>query len=106
MDQYTNYLDALSQSMYSQQPNAPSPLLSQESHPPSLSGSPVSSEASDSLIEEAIRYGLFGYEHSPAATYGSYDQKYAVGLLLPSIFQLTIPLPSALSTILQQDRRP
>jgi hypothetical protein len=93
MDQYTNYFDALSQTMYSQQSDAASPFLSQESHPPSLSGSPVSSEASDSLVDEAIRYGLFGYDHSPAPTYSSYNQRYAIGFPLRSIFQLTSPLP-------------
>jgi len=77
MDQYTNYFDALSQSMYSQQANA---FLSPESPPPSLSSSPVSSEASDSLLDEAIRYGLYGYDPSPAVSYNPYNQKYAVGL--------------------------
>ena len=76
MDQYTNYLDALSKPIFSQQANSASTFLSSESHPPSLSASPVSSEGSDSLFEEAMRYGLFGYDPSPAPTYSPYNQKY------------------------------
>jgi hypothetical protein len=74
MDQYTNYLDALSQ--YPQQTDVTSPFLSSASQPPSLSASPVSSEGSDSLIDETVQYGLFAYDQSHTAMYSPYDQKY------------------------------
>lgn len=76
MDQYTNYFDTLSQSMYPQQINTTSAFLSSESHPPSLSASPVSSEGSDSLVDESVQYGLFSYDQPPTVIYNSYDQKY------------------------------
>ena len=77
MDQYTNYIDSLSQSMYPQQANSTSTFLSSESQPPSLSASPVSSEGSESFMDEAVQYGLFGYDQSPMAIYNSCDQKFA-----------------------------
>ena len=76
MDQYTNYLDGLSKPVYSQQADPASKFLSPEPRPPSLSASPVSSEGSDSFIDEAIRYGFFGYDPSSAATYNPFNQKY------------------------------
>lgn len=76
MHQYANYLDALSEHMYPQQSHATSPFLSSASQPPSLSASPVSSDGSDSLIEEDFQCSLFGYDQSPTAIYSSYDQKY------------------------------
>lgn len=82
MDQYTNYLNALSKPVYSQQADPASTFLSPESHPPSLSASPVSSEGSESLIDEALRYGLFGYDPSSEATYNPYNQKYVLSLSL------------------------
>ena len=78
MDQYTNYFDTLSKTVFSQQPNSASAFLSPDSHPPSLSASPVSSEGSDSLVDEAMRYGLFGYDPSPTVTYHPYYQKYVL----------------------------
>ena len=78
MDQYTNYLDALSKTIYSQQSDPNSAFLSPDSHPPSLSASPVSSEGSDSLVDEAMRYGLFGYDPSPMVTYNPFYQKYVL----------------------------
>ena len=73
---YTNYLTALSHSMYSQQDHATSAFLSSDSQPPSLSASPVSSEGSDSLIDETAQYGLYGYDHLATAMYNSYNQRF------------------------------
>jgi len=75
---YTNYLDALSKAVCFQQPNSTSTFLSPGSPPPSLSASPVSSEGSDSLIDEAMRYGLLGYDPSPMVIYNPYYQKYVL----------------------------
>ena len=79
MDQYANYLDTLSQPTYSQQPNTAYVFLSPESHPPSLSASPVSSEGSEAWVDEVLQYGFFGYDHSPAVPYSPY--RYGVGLV-------------------------
>ena len=69
MDQYTNYLNTLPRPMYPHQINTTSTFLSPESQPPSLSASPVSSEGSDSLIDQTVQYGIFGYDQSPTALF-------------------------------------